>query len=145
MFGHLPTVLAQLPRRLLLSSRRTLTRACHIQGTMELVIVRCIPGEHMLRIRYRFSEINREMQREQGEMVGKVLARISNNSNKTKTAKKASKLPPETKQVVQLLYNGEPVPDTLPNRDAWQDGAVLQVGNFLVLILFHIYKALFNS
>lgn len=136
MFNHLSAALALLPRRLLSSSPRTLTSACRRLGRMELAVVRCLPGEPKLTISFCLDGSQKHMLRDQGETLGKVLARISNGiikgQGKAKKSKKnkgqqPSEAPEHT--LVKLYYGGDEVPDTALNSEAWQDGAVLQVGD----------------
>lgn len=136
MFNHLSAALVLLPRRLLSSSPRTLTSACRRLGRMELAVVRCLPGEPKLTISFCLDGSQKHMLRDQGETLGKVLARISNGiikgQGKAKKSKKnkgqqPSEAPEHT--LVKLYYGGDEVPDTALNSEAWQDGAVLQVGD----------------
>ncbi|XP_041810229.1 2',5'-phosphodiesterase 12 [Chelmon rostratus] len=136
MFNHLSAALTLLPRRLLFSSPGALTRGCRLLGTMEPAVVRCIPGEHKLTISFCLDGSYRHMLRDQDEAVGKVLLRISNNSSKgqgkaKKSKKNKGQQPCETPEapVVKLYYGGDEVAGTVLNSEAWQDGAVLQVGD----------------
>ncbi|XP_033481525.2 2',5'-phosphodiesterase 12 [Epinephelus lanceolatus] len=136
MFNHLSAALTLLPRRLLTASARTLTRACRLLGRMEPAVVRCLPGEPKLTISFCLDGINKQMLRDQDEALGKVLARISNGIAKSqgkakKSKKKKGQQPCETPEpaVVRLCYDGEEVLDTVLNSEAWQDGAVLHVGD----------------
>ncbi|XP_070759383.1 2',5'-phosphodiesterase 12 [Enoplosus armatus] len=136
MFNHLSAALALLPRRLLTSSPRTLTRACRLLGRMESAVVRCLPGEPKLTISFCLDGSHKHMLRDQGEALGKVLARISNSITKgqgkaKKSKKNKGQQPCETPEpaVVKLYYDGDEVADTVLNSEAWQDGAVLQVGD----------------
>lgn len=103
---------------------------------MEPAVVRCIPGEHKLTISFCLDGSYRHMLRDQDEAVGKVLLRISNNSSKgqgkaKKSKKNKGQQPCETPEapVVKLYYGGDEVAGTVLNSEAWQDGAVLQVGD----------------
>ncbi|XP_049894866.1 2',5'-phosphodiesterase 12 [Epinephelus moara] len=136
MFNHLSAALTLLPRRLLTASARTLTGACRLLGRMEPAVVRCLPGEPKLTISFCLDGINKQMLRDQDEALGKVLARISNGIAKSqgkakKSKKKKGQQPCETPEptVVRLCYDGEEVLDTVLNSEAWQDGAVLHVGD----------------
>ncbi|XP_037346666.2 2',5'-phosphodiesterase 12 [Pungitius pungitius] len=139
MFNHLSAVHALLrPARLLLaSSPRSLTAARRlILGAMEPVAVRCLPGEPKLTISFRLDGTNKQMLRDQDEALGKVLARITNgiakSQGKAKKSKKNNKGPPRQSPepaAVKLYYEGQEVSDAVPNSEAWQDGAVLQVGD----------------
>ncbi|MEQ2158205.1 hypothetical protein GOODEAATRI_009860 [Goodea atripinnis] len=102
---------------------------------MEAAVVRCLPGEPKLTISFCLGESQKHMLRDQDEALGKVLTRISNTIAKNHTKAKKSKKnrdqePSEAAEpaVVKLFFRGDEVPDTLPNSEAWQDGAVLQVG-----------------
>lgn len=136
MFTHLSAALALLPRGLLLPSPRTLTRACRLLGAMETAVVRCLPGEPKLTISFRLDGSHKHMLRDQDEALGKVLGRISNNISKGQGKAKKSKRnqggqscePPEP-TVVKLYYGGAQVANSVLNSEAWQDGAVLQVGH----------------
>lgn len=99
-------------------------------------MVRCLPGEPKLTISFCLDGINKQMLRDQDEALGKVLARISNGIAKSqgkakKSKKKKGQQPCETPEpaVVRLCYDGEEVLDTVLNSEAWQDGAVLHVGD----------------
>ncbi|KAL7408433.1 hypothetical protein ABVT39_023513 [Epinephelus coioides] len=136
MFNHLSAALTLLPRRLLTASARTLAGACRLLGRMEPAVVRCLPGEPKLTISFCLDGINKQMLRDQDEALGKVLARISNGIAKSqgkakKSKKKKGQQPCETPEptVVRLCYDGEEVLDTVLNSEAWQDGAVLHVGD----------------
>nr|XP_019952499.1 PREDICTED: 2',5'-phosphodiesterase 12 [Paralichthys olivaceus] len=137
MLNRLPAALTLIPRRLLLSSPKTLTRACRRLLGMEPAVVRCLPGEPKLTISFTLDGSNKHMLRDQNEPLAKVLARISNGlakgQGKAKKSKKhKSQQPSEAPQpsaVVKLFYGGDEVPDTVLNSEAWRDGAVLQVGD----------------
>uniref|UniRef100_A0A3B5KPU7 2',5'-phosphodiesterase 12 n=1 Tax=Xiphophorus couchianus TaxID=32473 RepID=A0A3B5KPU7_9TELE len=98
-------------------------------------VVRCLPGEPKLTISFCLEDSQKHMLRDQNEALGKVLTRISNTIAKNqakakKSKKKLDQQPSEAAEtaVVKLFFKGDEVPDTLPNCEAWQDGAVLQVG-----------------
>lgn len=138
MFNHLSAALTLLPRRLLASSPRTLTAACRLLSRMEAAVVRCLPGDPKLTISFCLEGSHKHMLRDQDEQLGKVLARISNGIAKSQGKAKKSKKNREGQQpseaaeptVVKLYHHGgEEVPETVQNSEAWQDGAVLQVGN----------------
>ncbi|MED6260527.1 hypothetical protein ATANTOWER_021546 [Ataeniobius toweri] len=135
MLKHLSTAYALLPRCLLSPTPRSLSRTCRLPGRMEAAVVRCLPGEPKLTISFCLGESQKHMLRDQDEALGKVLTRISNTIAKNHTKAKKSKKnrdqePSEAAEpaVVKLFFRGDEVPDTLPNSEAWQDGAVLQVG-----------------
>lgn len=98
--------------------------------------MRCLPGEPKLTISFILGGSQKHMQRDQDEPLGKALTRISHNfakdQRKAKKSKKhmdqqASESPEVTP--VKLIYEGHEVAETVLNSDAWQDGAVLQVGD----------------
>ncbi|XP_027859567.1 2',5'-phosphodiesterase 12 [Xiphophorus couchianus] len=135
MLKHLPAACALLPRCLLTSSPRTFSRSSRLLGRMEAAVVRCLPGEPKLTISFCLEDSQKHMLRDQNEALGKVLTRISNTIAKNqakakKSKKKLDQQPSEAAEtaVVKLFFKGDEVPDTLPNCEAWQDGAVLQVG-----------------
>ncbi|KAM9361223.1 2',5'-phosphodiesterase 12 [Symphorus nematophorus] len=137
MLKHLPAALRLLPRRLLSSSARTVPRARRLLGAMEPAVVRCLPGEPKLTISFCVDGSHKHMLRDQDEALGKVLARISNSISKGQAKAKKSKKSraqqpggsPAEPPVVKLYYGGAEVADTVLNSEAWQDGAVLQVGD----------------
>lgn len=136
MLNHLTAALALLPRRLLLSSPRTLTGTHRLLGAMEPAVVRCLPGEPKLTISFTLDGSHKHLLRDQDEALSKVLARISNGIAKNQVkAKKMKKNKgqqadePAEPTVVKLYYDGVEVADTVLNAEAWQDGAVLQVGD----------------
>uniref|UniRef100_A0A3P8RLV3 2',5'-phosphodiesterase 12 n=1 Tax=Amphiprion percula TaxID=161767 RepID=A0A3P8RLV3_AMPPE len=136
MFNRLHASLSLFPRLLLSSSPRTLTGACRLLCRMEAAVVRCLPGEPKLTISFCLDGSHKHMLRDQGEAVGKVLARISNSIAKSQGKAKKSKKnrgqqPGEAAEpaVVKLFYDGDEVPDTALNSEAWRDGSVLQVGD----------------
>nr|XP_020483306.1 2',5'-phosphodiesterase 12-like [Labrus bergylta] len=144
MLSHLSAALLLPPRRLLSSSPRTLTGACSLlRGSrrMEPAVVRCLPGEPKLTISFRLDGSNKHMLRDQDEALGKVLSRISNNiakgqgkaKKKTKRIKGQQPSCEAPEPTVVKLYcgggGGGEVADTVLNSEAWQDGAVLQVGD----------------
>uniref|UniRef100_UPI0037E8CB34 2',5'-phosphodiesterase 12 n=1 Tax=Semicossyphus pulcher TaxID=241346 RepID=UPI0037E8CB34 len=138
MLKHLSAVLQLFPRRLLSYSPRTLTRASSLLlgRRMEPAVVRCLPEEPKLTISFCLDGSHKHMLRDQDEALGKVLARISNSIAKgqgkaKKSKKNKGQQPCETQEptVVKLYYNGGEVADTVLNSEAWQDGAVLQVGD----------------
>lgn len=106
-------------------------------GAVEHAVVRCLPGEPKLTISFCVDGSHKHMLRDQGEALGKVLARISNGIAKGQgKAKKAKKntgqqqpLGPQEPTLVKLYHDGAEVDDTMLNSEAWKDGAVLQVGD----------------
>ncbi|XP_068109814.1 2',5'-phosphodiesterase 12 [Hyperolius riggenbachi] len=92
--------------------------------TMDRAVVRAVPSEPKLSISFNLSGVSRQMQRDQSELLGRTLARISANATKTKRRKE----PPGPGPPVRLLLRGQPVPDGLSNAEAWQDGTELLVG-----------------
>ncbi|KAJ6668348.1 hypothetical protein lerEdw1_015725 [Lerista edwardsae] len=107
---------------------------------MERAVVRCVPAEPKLSVSFVLGDGSaRHMQRDQAEPLGRALARIANNAGKghAKAAKKSKKakaeagasLPPPSLPTVCLFSrDGEAVAEDVPNAEAWQDGAVLQIG-----------------
>lgn len=91
-------------------------------GAMERAVVRAVPSEPKLSISLNLFGSQRQLQRDQTEPVGKALARISASATKSKKRKEPVPGPP-----VHLFYRGQPVPEGLPNSEAWQDGAELVV------------------
>ncbi|XP_039972368.1 2',5'-phosphodiesterase 12 [Xiphias gladius] len=136
MLNRLSAALTLLHCRLPFSSPRTPIRACcRLLGRMELAVVRCLPGEPKLTISFSLEGSHKHMLRDQDEPLGKVLARISNSiamgQGKAKKSKKNRvQQPCEAPEpaAVKLYYDGDEVPDTVLNSEAWRDGAVLQVG-----------------
>lgn len=112
---------------------------------MEPAVVRCLPGEPKLTISFTLDGSNKQMLRDQSEELGKVLARIANGVAKSQAKAKKMKRnkgkqhQEEVEQpqlaAVKLFYDGIEVADTVPNSDAWQDGAVLQVGEVRYSVL----------
>lgn len=133
MFHHLCAGLTLSRRCLLSSSTRSLTRACRVLSRMEPAVVRCLPGEPKLTISFSLDGSHKHMQRDQDEPLGKVLARISNGIVKSQRKGKKNRVqqPSEAAELpaVKLYFDGGEVPDTMLNSEAWQDGAVLQVGH----------------
>lgn len=136
MFNHLSAALRLLPHCFLAPSPRTLAGSCRLLGRMEAAVVRCLPGEPKLTISFCLDGSHRQMLRDQDETLGKVLTRISNSLAKNhKKAKKSKKNRSQQLSedagpaVVKLFFREDEVSDTLPNSEAWQDGAVLQVGD----------------
>ncbi|KAM5148877.1 2',5'-phosphodiesterase 12 [Mantella aurantiaca] len=91
-------------------------------GAMDRAVVRVVPSEPKLSISLNLFGVQRQLQRDQTEPLGKALARISASATKSKKRKEQVPGPP-----VRLFYRGQPVPDGLPNSEAWQDGAELLV------------------
>ncbi|XP_041671463.1 2',5'-phosphodiesterase 12 isoform X2 [Cheilinus undulatus] len=139
MLKHVSAALKLFPRSLLSTSPRTLTRASSLLlqvRRMESAVVRCVPGEPKLTISFCLDGSHKHLLRDQDEALGKVLSRISNNIAKgqgkaKKSKKKKDQQPCEAPEpaVVKLFYEGAEVADTVLNSEAWQDGAVLQVGD----------------
>ncbi|XP_034962266.1 2',5'-phosphodiesterase 12 [Zootoca vivipara] len=105
---------------------------------MERAVVRCVPAEPKLSVSFVLGDGSaRHMQRDQAEPLGRALARIANNAGKghAKAAKKSKKAqaeaavpPPPPPAVCLFSQDGEAVAEDVPNAEAWQDGAVLQIG-----------------
>ncbi|TNM89223.1 hypothetical protein fugu_005478 [Takifugu bimaculatus] len=135
MLKHLSSALGLLPCRVRVPSARSLARSFPCSGTMERAVVRCLPGELKLTISFCLGGSHKHMLRDQGEALGKVLARISNGvakgQGKAKKAKKTGQQPPGPREptLVKLYHDGAEVGDAVLNSEAWKDGAVLQVGD----------------
>ncbi|NXN92149.1 PDE12 phosphodiesterase, partial [Rhinopomastus cyanomelas] len=121
--------------------RSALGRLRGAPAAMERAVVRCVPSEPKLGLSLVLPNGDaRHMQRDPAEPLGRVLARIAANAARSpgKTAKKSKKAqakngPAEEKArevpTVRLFSrDGEAVGEEVPNALAWQDGAVLQVG-----------------
>lgn len=147
MLKHLAgAALALLPRRPLFSLR-PLSETRRLLGRMEPAVVRCLPGEPKLTIRFTLDGINKQMLRDQSEELGKVLARIANGvvksqakakkmrRNKGKQGQEQMEEESPELTAVKLFYDGAEVADTVPNSEAWRDGAVLQVGDVRYSVL----------
>ncbi|KAM9326803.1 2',5'-phosphodiesterase 12 [Gastrophryne carolinensis] len=91
---------------------------------MDRAVVRAVPSEEKLSISLELFGCHRQLQRDQSEPLGRALARISASATKSKKRKE----PPPPGPAVRLLYGGLPLADTLPNAEAWRDGAELLVG-----------------
>lgn len=135
MLQYLSLALALLPRRVRASSLRAFARARPLTD-MERAVVRCLPGDPKLTISFCLDGSHKCMLRDQGEALGKALARISNGVAKGQgKAKKVKKnrgpQPPGPQEatVVRLYHDGAEVDDAVPNWQAWTDGAVLRVGD----------------
>lgn len=137
MLKHFSAALKLLPRRLSASSLRTQTSSLlRDRRMMEPAVVRCLPGEPKLTISFCLDGVNKHMLRDQDETVGKVLARIANSITKgqgkaKKSKKNKGQQPCEAPEptVVKLFHGGGEVEESVLNSEAWQDGAVLQVGD----------------
>lgn len=136
MLKYLSSALILLPCRVRISTSRTFARSRPLMGTMEHAVVRCLPGEPKLTISFCLDGSHKHMLRDQGEALGKVLARISNGiakgQGKAKKAKKNTGQQPSAPQdppLVKLYHDGAEVDDMVLNSEAWKDGSVLQVGD----------------
>lgn len=109
-------------------------------AAMERAVVRCVPSEPKLSLRFVLPDGSaRHMQRDQAEPLGRALARIATNAAKGhgKAGKKSKKARAEggaegevTVPAVRLFSrDGAAVPEEVPNAAAWQDGAVLYIGD----------------
>ncbi|XP_078065718.1 2',5'-phosphodiesterase 12 [Mustelus asterias] len=106
-------------------------------AAMQTAVVRCVPTESKLTISLQLGPSQRHLQREQSESLRTALGRIAHNLLKAqaKVGKGRRAAQPESPAQAQasappvVLYQGdEPVPGDTTNAEAWQDGAVLQVG-----------------
>lgn len=103
---------------------------------MDIAVVRSVPSEPKLTISFTLDGSHKHMLRDQHEDLGKVLARISNGIIKSKSKAKKSKKNQRdddpnnsaVEPIVRLHHNGDYVANEVPNIDAWQDGAVLHIG-----------------
>ncbi|MBZ3889224.1 2',5'-phosphodiesterase 12 [Sciurus carolinensis] len=118
---------------------------------MERAVVRCVPSEPKLSLSFALADgSHKNMQRDQSEPLGRALNRIATNAlkghAKAAAAKKSRKNRPNAsggaacavsgsetaaacEPVVKLYYREEAVAEDVLNVDAWQDGAVLQIGD----------------
>ncbi|XP_065115375.1 2',5'-phosphodiesterase 12 [Paramisgurnus dabryanus] len=113
------------------SPSSVLTHISRFHRNMERCVVRCVPDESKLTISFSLDGSNKHMLREQTEPLEKVLSRISNSIIKAQNKEKKSKRSrgdAAEKPEIRLCVNGEPVALETLNSDAWQDGAVLHVG-----------------
>ncbi|XP_054832025.1 2',5'-phosphodiesterase 12 [Eublepharis macularius] len=129
--GALRAFLSPRPRRLRLGARGPHSR---VPPAMERAVVRCVPAEPKLSVSFVLADGSaRHVQRDQAEPLGRALARIANKGH-AKAAKKSKKAraesgPPPPPPIVRLFsQDGQAVADDVPNAEAWQEGAVLQVG-----------------
>ncbi|XP_062441896.1 2',5'-phosphodiesterase 12 [Rhea pennata] len=112
-----------------------------VPAAMERAVVRCVPSEPKLSLRLVLPDGSaKHMQRDQAEPLGRALARIATNAAKgrAKAAKKSKKAraeggaaeePAAPVPAVRLFSrDGEAVGEEVPNAAAWQDGAVLHIG-----------------
>uniref|UniRef100_A0A8C0H470 Phosphodiesterase 12 n=1 Tax=Chelonoidis abingdonii TaxID=106734 RepID=A0A8C0H470_CHEAB len=111
-------------------------------GHMERAVVRCVPSEPKMSLWFVLCDGSaKHMQRDQTEPLGRALARIATNAGKghAKAAKKSKKAraeagpagePVATAPLAVRLFSrdGESVAEDVSNAEAWQDGAVLQIG-----------------
>ncbi|XP_067854866.1 2',5'-phosphodiesterase 12 [Heptranchias perlo] len=101
---------------------------------MQKAVVRCVPDETKLTISFRLGGGQRHLQREQSESLQTALARIAHNVLKAqakprKGKKAAAEALAQAPALPVTLYQGEqPVSGDTSNAEAWQEGAVLQVG-----------------
>ncbi|MBN3322203.1 PDE12 phosphodiesterase, partial [Atractosteus spatula] len=103
-------------------------------GRMERAVVRCVPWETKITISFTLDGSQKHMLRDQTEELGKALSRIANSVIKgqakdKRSKKKKSELTEVQEPVVKLYYMDDFVAEDALNADAWQDGAVLHVGD----------------
>lgn len=116
------------------------------RGTMQTAVVRCLPGEPKLTISFCLDGSHKHMLRDQDEPVGKVLARIVANINKNQDKGKKKKKQQQRGEEeshgraaeVRLLFEEEPVEESMLNVEAWRDGAVLCVGDVRYAVLRNV-------
>ncbi|XP_078399670.1 2',5'-phosphodiesterase 12 [Cetorhinus maximus] len=117
-------------------SQRLVARFPSGPVAMQTAVVRCVPTETKLTISLRLGPGNgtqRHLQREQSESLRTALGRIAQNLLKAQAkpgkGRKAAQAQAQASAPPVVLYQGEePVPGDTSNAEAWQDGAVLQVG-----------------
>ncbi|XP_009569790.2 2',5'-phosphodiesterase 12 [Cuculus canorus] len=127
--------------------RSALQRLRAAPAAMERAVVRCVPGEPKLSVRLVLPDGSaRHLQRDQAEPLGRALARIAASAARGpgkagKKNKKAKGGPAgegaaaAAAPVVRLFgRGGEAVGEETPNAAAWQEGAVLQVGDTRYLV-----------
>nr|XP_004661365.1 2',5'-phosphodiesterase 12 [Jaculus jaculus] len=134
------------------SRAEAVTEPAAAAGAMERAVVRCVPSEPKLSLSFALADgSHKNMQRDQSEPVGRALSRIATNALKghaKAAAKKGRRNRPQSsgaaaacatgtgpeppaacEPVVKLYYREEAVAEDVLNVDAWQDGAVLQIGD----------------
>ncbi|XP_033876929.3 2',5'-phosphodiesterase 12 [Acipenser ruthenus] len=117
------------------SLRGTITAvSSRFLGRMERAVVRCVPSESKLTITFTLDGSHKQMLRDQSEQLGKALARIANNAVKGHAKAKKSKKnkcdqASVSEPVVRLYFKDDVVAEDALNSAAWQDGAVLHVGD----------------
>ncbi|XP_036594439.1 2',5'-phosphodiesterase 12 [Trichosurus vulpecula] len=116
------------------------------EAGMERAVVRCVPSEPKLSLSFALADgSHKHMQRDQTEPLGRALSRIATNALKghAKAAARKGRRAAEpgagagasagaaapAEPLVKLYYREEAVGDDVLNADAWQDGAVLQIGD----------------
>ncbi|NXX89377.1 PDE12 phosphodiesterase, partial [Centropus bengalensis] len=123
--------------------RSALQRLRAAPAAMERAVVRCVPSEPKLSVRFVMPDGSaKHLQRDQAEPLGRALARIATSAARgpAKAAKKnkkaraggspAGESAAAAVPAVRLFSRaGEAVGEEVPNAAAWQDGAVLQVGD----------------
>ncbi|XP_067907787.1 2',5'-phosphodiesterase 12 isoform X2 [Heterodontus francisci] len=102
-------------------------------AAMQKAVVRCVPSETKLTISLLLDGGQRHMQREQSESLQTALGRIAHNLLKAQAKSRKGRKAAQAQDLVVapavILYQGDqPVPGDTSNAEAWQDGAVLQVG-----------------
>ncbi|XP_066526176.1 2',5'-phosphodiesterase 12 [Hoplias malabaricus] len=117
------------------SAARNAAAVRRFSRRMERAVVRCVPCESKLTISFTVNGSHRHMLRDQSEELGRVLARISSSASKARGKGKKGRAgggpgaaPDVVQPVVRLFLEGDPVSEDCVNCEAWQDGAVLQVG-----------------
>ncbi|XP_004616544.2 2',5'-phosphodiesterase 12 [Sorex araneus] len=126
--------------------RRSQAEAPAEGPAMERAVVRCVPSEPKLSLSFALADgSHKNMQRDQSEPLGRALSRIATNAlkghAKASAAKRRKNRPAASgagagaeptapsEPVVKLYYREEAVAEDVLNVDAWQDGAVLQIGD----------------
>ncbi|XP_051874911.1 2',5'-phosphodiesterase 12 [Pristis pectinata] len=134
----MPALLGGALRSLQRPSLAGLRLACSLAPGpgMQTAVVRCVPGEAKMTISFELDGGHRRLEREQSECLRAALARIANNVLKAQTRPKKGRKAAAAAQAqaqatapdVSLHLGEEAVPGDTRNAEAWQDGAVLQVG-----------------
>ncbi|NWX98001.1 PDE12 phosphodiesterase, partial [Nothoprocta ornata] len=102
----------------------------------ERAVVRCVPSEPKLSLQFVLPDGSaKHMQRDQAEPLGRALARIATNAAKGRVRKgKKARAAGEAEEAAALpavhLFSrdGQAVGAEVPNAAAWQEGAVLHIG-----------------
>ncbi|NXA45278.1 PDE12 phosphodiesterase, partial [Nothocercus julius] len=110
--------------------------SCSSPAAMERAVVRCVPSEPKLSLQFVLPDGSaKHMQRDQTEPLGRALARIATNAAKGRVKKsKKARAEGEAEEAAALpavrlfSHDGQAVDAEVPNAAAWQEGAVLHIG-----------------